>query len=158
MRKSISKLIIAGFALCMLAAIAVPGQAQQYRRVYRNRYYTKIQVERIIRRVENQSDRFVGSFDSALDRSRLDGTAREDNLNQRARNLENDIDSLRQEFDRTDRYQDTRSRVSRVLNTAEGINAVMHRRRLGGNAERLWAQLRVELNVLASVYNLPRLR
>lgn len=72
--------------------------------------------------------------------------------------LETDLDSLRQEFDRTDRYQDTRSQVSRVMSTAEGINAVVRRRRLGGNTERVWAQLRSDLNALAYVYNLRQLR
>jgi histidinol dehydrogenase len=149
--------MIAAIALCMLAALSIPAQAQ-YRRGNRNRGYAKAEVERIIRRVETQSDRFVQSFDSSLDNSRLDGTRREDNLNQRARDLETDLDSLRQQFDRTDRYQDTRSQVSRVLSTAEGINGVVRRRRLGGNTERLWSQLRTELNALASVYNLRLLR
>ena len=156
MGQSISRVIITGVALCMLAVLSIPAQAQ-YRRGYRNRNYTKAEVERIIRRVENQSDRFVRTFDRSLDNSRLDGTAREDNLNQRAKDLENNLDSLRQEFDRTDRYQDTRSQVARALSTAEGINAVMRRRRLGGNTERLWAQLRTELNALALVYNLRQL-
>ena len=157
MSRSVSKAIGGVLAVCLLAGMAVSLPAQD-RRYYRNRTYSKGEIDRIIRRVENQSDRFVRSFDSSLDNSRLDGTRREDNLNQRARNLETDLDSLRQEFDRTDRYLDTRSRVSRALNTAEGINSVVRRRRLGGNTERLWAQLRTELNALAYAYNLRQLR
>src|SRR5687767_7529139 len=157
MGKNISKVFMAAFALFIVAVASIPAEAQ-YNRRWRGRTYTKTHVEQIIRRLENQSDRFVRSFDRSLDNSRLDGTMREDNLNQRARALENDLDSLRQEFDRTDRYLDTRSQVSRVMNTAEGINAVVRRRRLGGNTERLWAQLRSELNALASAYNLRQLR
>lgn len=157
MGRILSRAIYVSLALSTLIALSIPAQAQ-YRRTYRNSVYTKAQVERIIRRVENQSDRFVRSFDSSLDNSRLDGTMREDNLNQRARNLETDIDALRQEFDRTDRYQDTRAQVSRAMSTAEGINTVIRRRRLGANTERLWTQLRSELNALANVYNLRRLR
>ena len=141
----------------MLAALSVPVQAQ-YGRGYRNRLYTKADVDHIIRRVETQSDRFVNSFDRSLDNSRLDGTAREDDLNQRARNLERDLDTLRREFDRTDRYQDTRTQVERAVNTAEGINGALRRRRLNRNTERLWAQVRAELNALAYVYNLRQLR
>jgi hypothetical protein len=88
----------------------------------------------------------------------VDGTMREDNLNQRARDLENALDVLRQEFDRTDRYQDTRSQVSNVLNVAEDINRAVRNRRLRGNTERLWSRVRSELNSLASVYNLRQLR
>lgn len=157
MSKNISRSIIAAVALFMLAAVSTTTQAQM-RRGYPSNYYAKAQVERIIRRVENQSDRFVRSFDRSLDHSRIDGTWREDNLNERARQLENALDSLRREFDRTDRYQDTRMQVSHVLNTAESVNTAVRRRRLRNNTERLWAQLRSELNTLASVYNLRQLR
>ncbi|HWN07855.1 MAG TPA: hypothetical protein VNO50_00975 [Pyrinomonadaceae bacterium] len=149
------KLISIAVGLCMLMALSVSVSAQNRRY---NRVNTKAEIDRLIRRVENQSDRFVRSFDRSLDNSRLDGTMREDNLNQRASALETDLDYLRQQFDRTDRYLDTRSQVSRVMSTAEGINGVVRRRRLGGNTERAWAQLRSELNALASAYNVRQLR
>jgi hypothetical protein len=157
MGKNFSKVIMAAIALLMVAVASIPAAAQYDWRA-RGRGYTKAQVEQIIRRLENQSDRFVRSFDRSLDNSRVDGTRREDNLNQRARDLENALDILRQEFDRTDRYQDTRSQVSSVLNVAEDINRAIRNRRLRGNTERLWARVRTELNTLASVYNLRQLR
>lgn len=157
MSKNVSKVIMTAIALFMVAVAAIPAQAQ-YGRRSRGRGYTKAQVEQIIRRLENQSDRFVRSFDRSLDNSRVDGTMREDNLNQRARDLENALDVLRQEFDRTDRYQDTRSQVSSVLNIAEDINRAVRNRRLRGNTERLWSRVRSELNFLAAVYNLRQLR
>ncbi|HEX8130511.1 MAG TPA: hypothetical protein VF527_15525 [Pyrinomonadaceae bacterium] len=157
MGRNISKVIMAAIALLMVAAASIPAEAQ-YSRRSRGRGYTKTQVEQIIRRLENQSDRFVRSFDRSLDNTRVDGTMREDNLNQRARDLENALDLLRQEFDRTDRYQDTRSQVSSVLNIAEDINRAVRNRRLRGNTERLWARVRTELNSLASIYNLRQLR
>lgn len=157
MGKNVSRIIMAALALFMVAIVSSPAEAQ-FRRGGRNRGYTKAQVEQIIRRLENQSDRFVRSFDRSLDDSRADGTRREDNLNQRARDLENSIDVLRQEFDRTDRYQDTRSQVSSVMSTAEDINRAVGRRNLRGNTERLWSRVRTELNSLASIYNLRQLR
>lgn len=156
MRRNIRKGFIAAVALCALVGLSVPAEAQ--RRGRWNRGYTKAQVERIIRRVENQSDRFVATFDRGLDRSRLDGTLREDRLNERARELESDLNLLRQGFDRTDRYEDTREQVSRVLGTAESINTAVRRRRLPNATERQWSQLRSELNSLASIYNLRQLR
>jgi hypothetical protein len=157
MGKNVSKFMMAAIALFMVAVAAIPAEAQ-YDRRGRGRGYSKGQVEQIIRRLENQSDRFVRSFDRSLDNSRVDGTRREDNLNQRARDLENSLDTLRLEFDRTDRYQDTRTQVSSVLNVAEDINRAVRNRRLRGNTERLWARVRMELNTLASVYNLRQLR
>lgn len=157
MGKNISKVIMTSIALFMLAVMSIPAEAQ-YSRRSRGRGYTRAHVEQIIRRLENQSDRFVRSFDRSLDNSRVDGTMREDTLNQRARDLENALDLLRRDFDRTDRYQDTRAQVSSVLNIAEDINRAVRNRRLRGNTERLWSRVRSELNSLASVYNLRQLR
>lgn len=155
MDKNVSRVIMAAVALFMVAGASINAEAQ---RGHRRRGYTKSQVEQIIRRVENQTDRFVRSFDRSLDQSRADGTRREDTLNQRARDLENAVDLLRQEFDRTDRYHDTRSQVSGVLSVAEDINRAVRRRSLRGATERQWSRVRGELNTLAAVYNLPRLR
>ena len=157
MGKNVSRVIMAAVALFMVAGASINAEAQRGRGI-RGRGYTKSQVEQIIRRVENQTDRFVRSFDRSLDQSRADGTHREDTLNQRARDLENAVDMLRQEFDRTDRYQATRSQVSGVLGVAEDINRAVRRRSLRGATERLWSRVRSELNALAAVYNLPRLR
>ncbi|HLL16129.1 MAG TPA: hypothetical protein VK388_13785 [Pyrinomonadaceae bacterium] len=149
-----NRMLTAGAAICLLLALSVQGQAQ-YRR---GRIDTRAEVERTIRRVENASDRFVRSFDNSLDRSRLDGRAREDRLNERAAELERELDILRQEFDRTDRYHDTRAQVSRVLSTAQGLNAGVMRRRFASNTEQHWAVVRRELNSLAEYYNLRGLR
>ena len=157
MKTHISKTLLTIATLCFVLFAADATQAQRRRGNY-NRGYTKAQVEQIIRRVEERSDRFVGVFDRSLDRSRLDGSQREDRLNERARELEERLDSLRSEFDRSDRYQDTRSQVSAALRTANGINTVVLRRRFDNNTERAWSVLRAELNALALVYNLDSLR
>ncbi|MBA3440629.1 MAG: hypothetical protein H0T92_12235 [Pyrinomonadaceae bacterium] len=157
MRNNRTSLLLTLAALCGVLFSFQTADAQG-RRGYNDRAYTKANVEQVIRRVEERSDRFVGVFDRALDRSRLDDSRREDRLNERAKELEERIDSLRSEFDRRDRYQDTRSQVSEVLRTANGINTVIVRRRLTTDAEREWAALRRELNALARVYNLLGLR
>lgn len=157
------------YKIIMLLAIVAASftftssvEAQYQRRGGGNRRgavaYSKATVERILRNVEERSDRFVKTFDRALDNSRLDGTRREDRLTERARELEESLDALRKDFDRTDRYQDTRAQVSRVLNNASGIGNVVYRRRLNADAEQEWLALRNELNALARFYNLPQLR
>jgi hypothetical protein len=141
--------------LALVALCAVSGAAQ---RRYRERPYTKAQVDQIIRNVENRTDNFVRLFDNALDNSRLDGSRREDRLNERARELERATNELRREFDRRERYADTRPEVNRCLNIASGIDNVMRRRRMGANTEEQWRLVRAELNALADVYGLARLR
>ena len=145
---------IALAAVCPVLILSAPAAAQR-RRLPRQRGYTKAQVNQIIKRVEERSDRFVRLFDRSLDRSPLDGTNREDRLNESARNLETALDELRREFDRKDNYVETRPEVRRCLNIATNINVAMRSRRLGGETERQWALLRAELNTLADVYNLP---
>jgi len=158
MRNNLSKLFIALAVVCTVCAIQADAGAQRRRQSPRARGYTKAEVAVIITRVENRSDDFIKLFDKALDRSGLDGTKREDNLNERARNLEKSLDDLRREFDRKESYIATRPEVSRTLNIANEIDKVMKRRRMGGETERQWTLLRLELNTLADVYNLKLLR
>jgi hypothetical protein len=141
-------------AICAILILSVPGEAQR-RRTPLARGYTKAEVNEIIKRVETRSDSFVHLFDKSLDRSRLNGTKREDRLNEDARSLEKALDDLRHEFDRKESYLETRPEVRRCLDIASDINVAMRNRRLGGETERQWALLRAELNTLADVYTLP---
>ena len=153
MRKHWLKRVVV--ALVFAATVgAAAGEANAQRRSRRGGL-TKAQVGDIIRRVETRVDGFTASFDDALDRSRLDGTRREDELNRRAQNLESATDELRREFDRRDTWQENRDEVRRCLNIASDIDASIRRRRLRYGTERAWASLRFELNALARAYDLP---
>jgi hypothetical protein len=156
MRNQITRVVVGAVLPCLVAALATSGIAQ--RRGPRGRVYTRAEVNELIKRAENRSDVFVKLFDSAMDKSALDGTKREDRLNERVKHLENALDELRKEFDRKESYIETKLEMRRVLNIASEINRVMHARRLGASVESEWALLRRELNVLASVYFLPSLR
>lgn len=120
------------------------------------RYYTKADVERIIRRVEERSDAFRRFVDRSLDRSRLDGSNREDNINQEVKELENAIDTLRRDFDRAQTWEETRDQVQRVRNQADEVNAIVRRGRWrrGGPVKSEWALVRTDLNRLLGIYNL----
>ncbi|MCI0490874.1 MAG: hypothetical protein L0229_30140 [Blastocatellia bacterium] len=156
MRNRLLKSFTALAVCCLVLAIASPSFAQ-VRGSYRSRAYSRAYVDRLIRQAENRSDQFVAIFDRALDRSRLEGTIREDRLNERAFQLERELNVVRREFNRTGNYYSVRSHVAIALNSAQAINRVMHNRRLIPVAERQWALLRSELNRLAAVYNLRRL-
>jgi hypothetical protein len=148
------KFFLSLIAVCAILLLSVPAEAQRRRRPPAARGYTKDHVNQIIKRVEERSDRFVKLFDKSLDRSPLDDTEREDDLNKRARALETALDELRREFDRKESYIETRPETRRCLDIATDINVVMRNRRLGGETERQWALLRNELNTLANVYGL----
>ena len=142
---------VATFALVLVSLTSAAAQG-----THRGQHYTKADVERIIKRVEERSDEFRKVIDRSLDRSALDGTNREDNINQQVKELEDAIDRLRSEFDRAQGWEESRSQVQRVLNEADEVNAIIRRGRWprGGPVKSAWAQVRVDLNRLAGVYNL----
>jgi hypothetical protein len=143
--------------LLVFGLVALPVQAQ-VRRGPRGRVYTRAEVNDLIKVAEDRSDRFMKLFDKALDKSALDGSQREDNLNERAKDFEKAMDKLRKEFDKTESYLQTKPEMQNVLSIARDINAVMLRRNLRADVEEEWVALRRELNVLASVYYLNGLR
>jgi hypothetical protein len=157
MRKQLARSIIGLGVCCLALALAAPSLAGPQGR-YRGRAYSKSDVDRIIKRVETRSDDFVKIFDKSLDRSALDGTQSEDRLNERAKDLEKALDKLREDFDRTDTWRDTRGRVEDVMREAEAINRVVNNRRLSNRVEASWVLLRTDLNRLAGIYNLELLK
>lgn len=144
--------------MAALAVVILVGTAHaQPRRESRGRMMSKAQVRAIVKRVEDRVDNFVGKYDRSLDRSQLNGTSREDRLDQRARDLESATDELSREFDRRDTWGENREEVRRCLNIASDIDRNMRKRRYGGPAEANWSRVRFELNTLADVYNMPRI-
>lgn len=127
-----------------LAGLSMTAQAQ--RRPYR---ITDRQVEQLITRIENRTNTFRSTLDATLDRSRIDGTREEDDINRLVGDFENATNQLR------DRFNSRRSAaadVQNVLDQASLIDSFMRRNRVGVRAERDWASLRVDLNELARVY------
>lgn len=110
-------------------------------------------IENLIRRVENRTDNFVRQFDRALDNSRVDGTRREDRLNDLARELERATNQLRREFDRSDSLRENRDEVERCISIASRIDRAISRGRIGNGVQNNWRNLRSELNALARAYN-----
>jgi len=108
------------------------------------------EVEKIIRRIEQQSDRFKSSVDSALDKSRFNGTRREDDINSFIKDFYAQTKQLRDHFDK---HHSATSDVQAVLERAARINDFMSRNRLSSKAEDDWATLRTYLDELASTYN-----
>lgn len=109
-------------------------------------------VEQIIHRIESQSDAFRKSLDAALDRSRLDGTRQEDDINSFVKEFYKETKRLHDHFDS---HKSTTSDVQTVLDSAAQIDQFMRRNRLkhDRDAQREWVQLRANLDELARVYN-----
>ena len=151
------KIFAAVAAIFTILMLADTGNAQRrFRREARGRAMTKAQVKAVINRVEDRVDNFVKNYDKALDRSRLDGSSRENWLMTRARDLESATDELAREFNRRDAWIENKEETRRCLNIASDIDRNMRTYKYGAAPEANWNNVRFELNTLADIYNLPR--
>jgi hypothetical protein len=108
------------------------------------------QVKKMLEQLKKDTSRFRKSLDSSLDKSRLDGTNREDDINNFLKDYEKATERL------YDRFKDNKSvsgDVESVLDGAAQINRFMGRRSPGGRAERDWEVVRQDLRRLAEAYN-----
>lgn len=130
----------------LLVGLGLTAQAQ--RRPYNTADY---QARQLIRRIDDHTNAFRNSLDTALDQSRIDGTRREDNINAFVADFENATSQLR---DRVNNRQSVSTTdVQNVLDRAAFIERFMRRNRLGAQAEGNWASLRTDLDELARLYN-----
>ena len=113
------------------------------------------QMEQLLERIEERTDAFSNQLNKSLDRSRIDGGRTEDNIAERASELENATDELRREFDHNDSRGENKPEARKILNAASRINRVMAQRNFSRQAENNWVRLRSELNILARLYALP---
>src|SRR6266508_4655910 len=108
------------------------------------------ELEKLISRIEKQSDKFRSSLDSALDKSRFNGTRREDDINAFVKDFYSETKRL---HDRFDSHKSTGSDVQTVLDRAMRIDDFMRHHRLSGKAQTEWSALKSNLDELARVYN-----
>ena len=146
------KLFVGFAAFLMIAALADTSYGQ---RRTRRAGYTKQQVEQLLERIEERADAFSNQLNKSLDKSRLNGTRREDNITERVSELENATDELRREYDHNDTRRENKAEARKIINAATRINRIVTRRNFGRQAETSWVRLRTELNTLATVFGLP---
>ncbi len=153
MKGKFSKLLT--FLTVFSAILILANVSFAQKRRTRTVTYSKGQVEQVLKRIEEKTDKFTKVFDEALDDSRLNGSRAEENYTDLARNLENETDELRREFNRSDSFAENSPNARSVLNAATDVDRVMKRRNFGRQAESLWLNLRNDFNTLARIYRLP---
>ena len=114
------------------------------------RSYQITQVRTLLSRIETKTDTFRRSVDSALDRSPINSTAREDRISDFMSEFENATDELRRNFDSN---QNATDEVNEVLTRALFVNQFMNRNQLTWSARSQWNSLRSDLNTLARYYS-----
>jgi hypothetical protein len=107
-------------------------------------------VKRLLDRLEKDSDKFRKSVDKTLDKSRLDSTNREDDINRFVKDFEDEIDRLK---DRFDDHKTVSADVEVVLRRAVLIDRFMQRHRVSTEMQGDWAAVKADLDELARAYN-----
>ena len=151
MKNNLLKICAVFMAMFIVLLVADTANAQ----TRRGRAISKQQMEQLLERIEERTDKFSNQLNKSLDRSRLDGSRTEDNIAERASELENATDELRREFDHNDTRGENRPEARKILRAATLVNRIMNRRNFSRQAENSWITLRAELNALARIYGLP---
>lgn len=137
MKRALSIVVILAMGLLIVPSWSVGAQRED--------------VKRLLKRLEENTDRFRKSLDDALDHSTLNGTQAEDEINKYVHDFEEATDHLK------DRYEDhgaAPNLTREVLLRGQAINRFMRTHRLGARAETDWQIVRGDLNTLARIYNI----
>jgi hypothetical protein len=116
--------------------------------------YDRRQLRDLARRIDDRSRDLQRDIDRALDHSRVNGTNREDRINDEARDFRNAASRFRDVAgDSNDLYR-SRDEARNLLDRASQLNRVLNRVRNDGRAQSDWNQLRSDLRRVADIYNL----
>src|SRR5258705_5825843 len=147
LRNTFAKPCVASFVILLFTAFASIVMGQVVGEPYR---IDDRQVEKIIHRIEQQSDRFRSSLDAALDKSRFNGSSREDDINAFVKDFYRETKHLHDQFDH---HKSTAPDVESVLERATRLDRFMNRYPLSPRAQNDWATLKANLDELATAYN-----
>ena len=139
------RMLIVFNVLMLLASFSIVARAQDT--PYR---LSDKDVKKLMAQLKKETGRFRKSLDSSLDRSRLNGTNREDDINTIVKSYEDATERL------YSRFKDNKSvgaDVEAVLDGAAELDRFMARRLASEKAERDWAAVREDLRRLADAYN-----
>jgi hypothetical protein len=141
----------------MAVALLLPGILAA-QRDYPPRGGRNENISRVVADCQDRAIQFRSSLRAALDRSALNGTQREDQLNVDAERLERAMNRVREAWNREHDPPKTRHFVEDSISAGQDINRTMVRRRLNPDVQRQWEAVRGELNRLAEAFELPRIR
>lgn len=136
--------VIVAFALMGLPATVMASAQHPYR-------LSEQQMKNLLQRLESDADRFRTSVDQALDRSRIDGSKAEDNINQLMKDFHAAADRLK---DRFDDNQTVSTNVEEVLRRSVAIDNFLWRHPVAPLVQQEWQRVRGDLHEIAQAYHI----
>lgn len=152
------KSLVAVFAFALLVlSLPVIASAQWRDNNRRNDdYYGNNRSNRnlnaTIKNLRNRSREFARRLDRELDRSRIDGTRREDQLNALASDFVRATERLDNEYDNSRDYNNSQDEARRVLQLGSQLDSALSRGRINYNIQNDWNRVRQDLRTLANAY------
>ena len=107
-----------------------------------------------IHRLDRLAKEFEKDVDRALDRGRVDGTRREDNINNEARQFRKAAGNLKSSFGNGRDLNRSRDEAQRVIYEAQQLDRLAGARRIDNEVASDWAQIRQELRTISNAYGL----
>ncbi|MGI9107112.1 MAG: YMGG-like glycine zipper-containing protein [Pyrinomonadaceae bacterium] len=139
-----------GMVLTLLSlSFSVQAQRTRRRPVARNSNY---QTQQLLARLETNAERFRVSLSQSLDQGRLDGTRREENINEVLDDFNHVVDHVRERYDQR---QLVAADVDALVMRASRLDRFVTNQgnRLNTRVRSDWTTLKTDLDQLASMYN-----
>jgi hypothetical protein len=116
--------------------------------------YERRQLRDLSRRIDDRSGDMQRDVDRLLDRSRINGTNREDHVNDDAREFRRAAERFRNVAGDSDRLDRSRDEARELLQAASHLSRMLGRVRMDGRTSNDWNQIRSDLRAVANIYNL----
>ncbi len=110
-----------------------------------------------IKNLRDNSRKFEDVLDRELDRSRYDGSRREDNLNRLADKFKNAAEDLDDEYEGRRSMRNSTDEARRVMNYGSQLDRALSRSRLSRNRSSLrsyWRNIERDLRTISRAYNI----
>lgn len=150
------KSLVAVFAFALFVLILPSTASAQWGGNNRrnNDYYGRNNrnLNSTVRNLKNRSREFERRIDRELDRSRIDGSRREDRINDIAAQFARAADDLDDSYDNRGDYNNSQNEAQRVLQLGSQLNRALGRGRLTSNIQNDWSRIQQDLRVLANAY------
>jgi hypothetical protein len=145
------------FAALLIVAGPLPCAAQDANRAV---VVTKANLKDVVERLSKRTDSFKEEFDHEVEHTSLEGTKREDNAEDRVKDLHESVEKLKDVYnDKKDKNNpEVRDHVDRTLSIASSVDRIMSAHRFTDKLQQSWDLTRSDLNALAAVYDLSPLQ
>lgn len=152
-----SKLISIVTLSVMVLGLSIVASAQWRDRRGNNDYYGRNNLDAAIKNLDRNSKRFEDILDRELDRSRYDGSRREDRLNELAERFKDAADDLDDDYDGYRRMNNSASEARRLVNYGSQLDRALSRSRLTRNSSAVrssWRNIERDLRTVARAYRI----